>query len=47
MIEIGTVLTVIALFMLRIGIPLIALIALGTFIDRRQTRRAEAHVHRS
>lgn len=38
-----TVLTVIALFLVRIGIPLAALIIIGTLIDRHQTRqRAEA-----
>lgn len=37
------VLTVIGLFLVRIGIPLVALIALGTLIDRHQTKkRAEA-----
>ena len=38
-----TILTVVALFLARIGIPLILLIAVGTLIERYQTRReAEA-----
>ncbi len=37
------VLTVIGMFLIRIGIPLVALIAIGTLIDRRQTKkRAES-----
>ena len=37
------ILTVIAMFLIRVGIPLILLVAIGTLIDRRQSRqRAQA-----
>lgn len=40
--DIITILTVIGLFLIRIGIPLILLVAIGTLIERHQTRqRAE------
>jgi hypothetical protein len=39
MTEVGTVLTVIGMFLIRIGIPLILLIALGTLIERWQRGR--------
>jgi hypothetical protein len=35
------VLSVIALFMLRIGVPVLLLVALGIIVDRWQTRREE------
>jgi hypothetical protein len=39
MAEIGTVLAVIGLFLLRVGLPIVLLIALGLLIDRWQTKR--------
>ena len=39
--EILAVLTVIGLFMIRIGIPILLLVGLGLLIDRWQTKRAE------
>lgn len=39
MADFGLVLSVILLFVVRIGIPLIVLIAIGTFIDRWQQKR--------
>lgn len=37
--EIYAILTVIGLFLLRIGLPLILLIALGTLLERHEARR--------
>jgi hypothetical protein len=39
MLEIGTILAVVALFMVRVGLPIILLIALGLLIDRWQSKR--------
>jgi hypothetical protein len=39
MTEIGTVLAVIGLFLLRVGLPIVLLIALGLLIDRWQNKR--------
>lgn len=41
--ELELVLSVIAFFMVRIGIPLILLVALGTMIDRWQRQQHEKH----
>ena len=41
MIELGTVIGVIVLFVFRIGIPLALLIGLGVLIDRWQSKREE------
>ncbi|MBN1563823.1 MAG: hypothetical protein JXA10_08285 [Anaerolineae bacterium] len=43
MAELSSVLAVLGLFMLRIGIPVVALITLGILVDRWQSRR-EAEV---
>jgi hypothetical protein len=40
--EILSILAVVALFLIRIGIPVIILITLGIVIDRWQSRREEA-----
>ena len=37
--DIWVVLTVIGMFLVRIGIPLILLVAIGTLIERHQTRQ--------
>lgn len=39
MVELQTVVTVIVLFMIRIGIPLALLVGLGVLIDRWQSKR--------
>ena len=39
--DIGLVLSVIALFLLRIGVPVILLVSLGVLIDRWQSKREE------
>lgn len=41
MADVGLVVSVVFLFVIRIGIPVILLIALGTFIDRWQRQRHE------
>ena len=45
MTQIELVLSVIGLFMLRIGLPLLLLIALGTIIDRWQRKQHEEARH--
>ena len=37
-----TIISVAALFLIRIGVPVIVLIALGILVDRWQSRREEA-----
>jgi hypothetical protein len=47
MIELQTVLSVVVLFMVRIGIPILLVVALGILVDRWQSRRdAEAEQYR-
>ena len=41
MADVSTVLAVLGLFILRIGVPVVALISLGILIDRWQSRREE------
>ncbi len=45
MIELSSVLAVLGLFMLRIGVPVVALITLGILIDRWQSRREKEVRH--
>ncbi len=41
------ILSVAALFFVRIGIPVLVLTALGIIVDRWQTKREASYVHKS